>query len=145
MGHSQVDAHILITYGQSFGLADLAAKASVAVLSFAFDREGFDRACQVSMQMQFDGADFGEMQIDPDHPFFVRRALLRSEFPACPVRVGETIVAGSALKAGIARFLSVLHPTKEGSERFLQAQEDVLQDVGSDLLIFWPEHFLQLD
>ena len=119
MGDSQVNAHILIAHGQCFGLADLAGKASVPVLSFAFDRQGFDRACQVSMQMQFDGSDFGEMQIDPDHPFFALRTLVCIEFPACSIRVSETVVPVASLKSGIARFLSVPHPTKEGSERFL--------------------------
>jgi len=60
VGHSQVNAHILIANIQGFRLADLARKASVPLLSLALDRERFDRACHVSMQMQFDGSDLPE-------------------------------------------------------------------------------------
>src|SRR6266516_1195431 len=61
MGHAQVNAYILIAHRQRFGLADLAGKASVPVRSFAFDGEGFDGPCHISLQMQFDGADFAAM------------------------------------------------------------------------------------
>src|SRR4051812_920177 len=51
MGHSQVNAHIL------------AAKAGVPVLPFSFDREGFDRACHIPVQVEFECPNLRECNL----------------------------------------------------------------------------------
>src|SRR5205085_7013861 len=61
------------------------------------------------------------------------------------IGVHETVVAISTLKPGISWRLPVLHALEEAFVRFIQAKEDILQDVRGDLLILWPERFLDLD
>jgi hypothetical protein len=50
----------------------------------------------------------------------------------------------ASLKAGIAGVFAVLHPLEEPFVGFLQAKQDILQDMRSNVLVLWPEHFLDL-
>ncbi len=50
----------------------------------------------------------------------------------------------ASLKAGIAGVFAVLHPPEEPLVGFLQAKQDILQDMRSNVLVLWPEHFLDL-
>ena len=99
VGHSQVDAHIVIARGQGFGLADLAGTYCVPVLALSLDRERFDRACHIPVQMQFHRADLRQFEIDPDDALFVCWPFLCIQFPACSIRIGKRVIAVASLEA----------------------------------------------
>src|SRR6266853_2024570 len=50
----------------------------------------------------------------------------------------------ASLKAGVAGFFAVLHAREESFVGFLQAKQDILQDMRSNVLVLWPEHCLDL-
>ncbi len=49
------------------------------------------------------------------------------------LRIGETVVAMLATKAGIAGFLACFHTPKEGFEGQVNTYSDILQDLGVDM------------
>ncbi len=73
----------------SYGAIETSADTAhdhVPLVALAFDRSSLDLACDLSMQLDLDGADLRQVQT------------IAVEFPSCPIRVGERAVAGSALK-----------------------------------------------
>jgi hypothetical protein len=55
--------------------------------------------------------------------------------------VGEGSVAESGFIARVAGCLSSFHAPKEGVEGFVDAMQDILQDLGVDCSIFWSDLF----
>ena len=57
------------------------------------------------------------------------------------LRIGEAVVAFLPLEARISRLLAILHAAKECLECFIQPVQDILQDLGVDVTVFWPHLF----
>jgi len=74
-----------------------------------------------------------------DLPVFDRNGWLALQF--LDLWVGETIVAIVSLVPGEARGFAFLAPFEESLERFVYSLERILQDLGIDLFVLWPDLF----
>lgn len=115
----------------------LDTETNVPAISFAFDGDSLDRACNRTVQDEQTATDFGE------------REFLAVQLPTA-LRKGERIVAVAALEARIARFFTCLHTAKEIVKGFLHAPQRVLQhlamharDIQASLFdvrqLIWPD------
>ena len=141
VSHAQVNAYIFVTGGEGVRLANFAGTYRVPVLSLALDGQGFDRALYVAVQVQFDGANLRQSQVDPDDPFFLCRALFCLQLPACPIGITERIVAVAPLKSGIPWVLTVVDTPEEVVIGPFEAQDHILQHMRSNLLVLWSKLF----
>ena len=116
MQESQVYADISLVLSHRL-TCYLTGKDDIPGITLSLDRTGFDRACDLSMQLHLDTANLGEADA----------AILRQGETG--LRVGEAVVAALALEAWIARFLTIPHAPEEGIERFLYPSQDILQDL----------------
>src|SRR5207237_621652 len=58
------------------------------------------------------------------------------KFPSCSIRIGKALISIPALETGIARGFPILHAPEERSKGFIQAVQDILEHVGSNILVF---------
>ena len=75
--------------GDSDNPSDVLSRSFPAADAAHLDRERLDRAFHVAVQMQFDGADLGQPQVEANNALFVCRAFLCVQFPACPIGVAK--------------------------------------------------------
>src|SRR4051812_12236294 len=78
------------------------------------------------MQLHLGISNLGEMQAPS------------IEFPSCPIRVGEGIIAIATFEARETRCFPIAYPPKERAKGFVQAVEHILKDMRGNLLIFRP-------
>src|SRR5689334_11891186 len=95
----------------------------------AFDRHRLNLALDLPVEFDLDRPDLAEIQ------------LLPFQFPARPIRIGERIVTVASLVAWITWQFAILDTPKEPIIGFLEAQDHILEHMGSDLLIFWSHLF----
>src|SRR6266849_2864147 len=110
---SQIDTNGLMIFWQRFSLS-LTGKDHIPALTLTLDRTGFDRACDLPMELDLDRANLRET-----HP------IISSE-RVSTLRVGEAIIAIAALKPGIARLLTLLDSAEEVVKRFLHPPKHIL-------------------
>ena len=137
----QVYANILITDGQGVGFADLTAKHRVPVLSLSLHGECFDGSWYVPMQMQAHSPKLREVEFHFHHALVVWRAPHGIQFPACPIGVGEGGIPVASLKSWVSWLFAILHSLEEPFVGFFQAEQHILEDMGGNVEVLWPDHF----
>src|SRR5260221_13660245 len=115
-------------------LLHLTGENDIPVIGFAFDRTGFyltyQRICFLPFgHFYLDGTDFREA--DPVIPS-QRKARLWER---------KRFIAPVPMKPGIAGGLSLLDAPKECLVCLIHAPQNILQDLGVDLVVLWPDLF----
>src|SRR5215471_11034681 len=80
------------------------------------------------MKLHLDGADFRETD-----------AIIMGDGKATCLGVGEGIVAALSLEAGKPWRHALLEPTKAAIKSPLEPQEHILQHLGVDVVVFFPQ------
>jgi hypothetical protein len=127
---SHIDAYVLIRRGQYLRL-DLIAREAHEPLT---RRVSHDAA-------RFDDASRGPVLHHLEMPNLGKGELALFINAETRLRVGERSVAESGFIARVARRLSRFHTQEEGFEGFVNAMQDILQDLGVNGFIFWSDCF----
>jgi hypothetical protein len=130
---AQINADRFIRGGQPGCEPNLDGEDNVKGASFTLDRARLDGALDPTRQLDFDRAKLGEMKP------------VTRQLPARAIRIAEGGIAVPTLEPWVSRCLARLDPTKERFHGFVQAQQDILQDMAADLLLLWPDALLDLD
>ena len=127
---SHIDAHMLIRWGQYVWI-DLIAREAYKPLA---RRVSHDAA-------RFDDAFHGPVLDHLEMPDLGKGELALFVDAETRLRVGEGSVAEPGFIARVAGRLASFHAQEEGLEGFVDAMQDILQDLGVDGFIFWPDLF----
>ncbi len=94
-------------------------KARIPPPCFTLDRQGLDLSFNLTMQLDFDLADF-------------RQAEMRTLQRESELRIGERVITGARTKARESGFAPALHSSKERFESLINSMQGVLQDLRMD-------------
>jgi hypothetical protein len=103
-----------------------AGEADIPAISVPADSDGLGRALQRTRSANCKTANLGENQ----EAFVQSSAAMLSD-----LGIGETIVAVTSMKTGIARRLPFTHTAEERLKRAVHAQHHVLQELAMNLAI----------
>src|SRR5713226_7216960 len=95
VGDTQINAHILIRDRQLCRLLDFAREHDEPLIDFPLHRDCLHLALDFAMKPDLDIPNLGEMQ----RAFERVPLLFYVQLPACPIRVGEAIIAVWAFEA----------------------------------------------
>src|SRR2546425_12707868 len=129
MGDTQINTHIFIGDGQFFRGIDFTTEDNEPLIHFPLDRDRFDLPFERSMQFDLASTNLAESET------------VAVQFPSRAIRVGETIVAVTTFEPGKAWSFPILEAAEEVPKRSFDAQDHVLEDVGSNVLVLFPVLF----
>jgi hypothetical protein len=127
VGYSKINAHLTLHYWQWFRLFYLTREDDIPLSCLIFDRGCFDVDLYLTVQLNLDGTDLGDMYT----------IIMRETIAA--LGIGEAVVAVPALKSRKSRLFTVFDTAEEVVKGFLQPSKDILQYLRVDILVFFPD------
>src|SRR5205823_3955618 len=98
------------------------------LVTLSLDGTRFDFALDLSMELDLDVTNFGEVQSVPNDLI-------------ATLGIGEAMIAVAALEAGIARGFAILKTTEEGIKGFVKSPERLLLNLRVDVLVLFSHLF----